>query len=173
MDQIKTGQFIAAMRKSRGLTQEELGERLGVTNKTVSRWETGKYMPDIDKLQELSSLLGISVNELLTGERMDDLAQFARKADENLVEALAGDSAFGLRDREEFFKQKWLREHKGYLALCLLLWTAALAAAILLSRFHLWGLLVIWGLCLYAHARNQMMTYVEQRAFGPQVPDTQ
>ena len=52
MDQRKIGEFIAAMRKEQGLTQEELGYRLGVTNKTISRWETGKYMPDIDKLQD-------------------------------------------------------------------------------------------------------------------------
>ena len=51
------------------MTQEQLGECLGVTNKTVSRWETGKYMPDIDKLQELSAILGISINELLADRK--------------------------------------------------------------------------------------------------------
>ncbi|MGM9619283.1 MAG: helix-turn-helix domain-containing protein [Oscillospiraceae bacterium] len=171
MDQIKTGQFIAAMRKARGLTQEELGERLGVTNKTVSRWETGRYMPDIDKLQELSAALGVSVNELLTGERMADPAQFARKADENLVKVLSGESPFSLRERVDFFKRKWRREHKGYIALCLALWLAALAGTAFLPQLHLWGFLALWGLGLYAHARNQMMTYVEQRAFGPRDPD--
>ena len=59
MDQRKIGEFIAAMRKEQGLTQEERGYRLGVTNKTISRWETGKAMPDIDKLQDLSSMLKI------------------------------------------------------------------------------------------------------------------
>ena len=50
MDQIKVGKFIAALRKEQGLTQEALGQRLGVTNKTVSRWENGNYMPDIELL---------------------------------------------------------------------------------------------------------------------------
>ena len=47
MDQIKIGKFIAALRKDKGMTQEQLGEKLGVTNKTVSRWENGNYMPDV------------------------------------------------------------------------------------------------------------------------------
>lgn len=64
MDQVKIGKFIAAPRKERGLTQEQLGERLGVTNKTVSRWETGSYMPPIDGFLELSRVLDISLNEL-------------------------------------------------------------------------------------------------------------
>lgn len=50
MDQAKVGKFIAQLRKEQGLTQEALGERLGVTNKTVSRWENGNYMPDIELL---------------------------------------------------------------------------------------------------------------------------
>ena len=84
MDQERIGRFICAMRKQQGITQEQLGESLGVTNKTVSRWETGKYMPDIDKLQELSAILGISINELLAGERIEDAASFVKKADENI-----------------------------------------------------------------------------------------
>ncbi|MBQ5322371.1 MAG: helix-turn-helix transcriptional regulator, partial [Oscillospiraceae bacterium] len=48
MDQIRTGKFISELRKETGLTQEELGRRLGVSNKTVSRWENGNYMPDIE-----------------------------------------------------------------------------------------------------------------------------
>ena len=48
MNQIKIGKFIAALRKEKGMTQEQLGEKLGVTNKTVSRWENGNYMPDVE-----------------------------------------------------------------------------------------------------------------------------
>ena len=49
MDQIKIGKFIAALRKEKCLTQEQLGENLGVTNKTISRWENGNYMPDVER----------------------------------------------------------------------------------------------------------------------------
>ena len=56
MDQMKTGKFIAALRKEKGMTQEKLGEKLGVTNKTVSRWENGNYMPDIEKPRTITLL---------------------------------------------------------------------------------------------------------------------
>lgn len=165
MDQAKVGRFISSMRKERGFTQEELGEKLGVTNKTVSRWETGKYMPDIDKLQDLSRLLGVSVNELLQGERIEDTRLFVQKADENLVEALAANSAFGLQDRIAFFKRKWLKEHKGYLTFWIVIWLACFAVCLFIRKAFVFGLLPLLALIIYGHVRNQMMIYVEQRAF--------
>lgn len=70
MDQKKIGTFIAELRKGKNLTQEQLGERLGVSQRTVSRWETGKNMPDISLLSRLCEILGISLAELLKGERI-------------------------------------------------------------------------------------------------------
>lgn len=69
MDQVKIGKFISELRKERKLTQEQLAEKLGVSQKSVSRWETGKNMPDMSLLKGLSSELGITVSELLDGER--------------------------------------------------------------------------------------------------------
>lgn len=63
----KIGKLIAACRKEKGMTQAQLAEKLGVTNKTVSRWENGNYMPDLTILEPLSHELGISLEELLTG----------------------------------------------------------------------------------------------------------
>lgn len=60
MDQIKIGKIIAALRKEKGLTQEQLGEKLGVTNKTISRWENGNYTPDVEMLALLSKEFGVS-----------------------------------------------------------------------------------------------------------------
>ncbi len=71
MDVKKIGEFIAYNRKNKGLTQEQLGEKLGVTNKTISRWENGKYMPDLSLLKPLSEELGITLNELLSGEKIE------------------------------------------------------------------------------------------------------
>ena len=119
MDQVKVGKFIAELRKEQGLTQEALGQKLGVTNKTVSRWETGAYMPDIELLVPLGEILGVSVNELLAGERLSD-EQFRKQADENMVEAVR-ESSFSVKERTEFFKKKWLREHVGLIVLCVLL----------------------------------------------------
>ena len=72
MDQKKTGAFIKQKRIEAGLTQQEIAERLGVGNKTVSRWETGVYMPDISLLAPLADLLGVEVSELLNAEERYD-----------------------------------------------------------------------------------------------------
>lgn len=68
MELIKIGNFIAELRKKQKLTQEQLGEKLGVTNKTVSRWETGTYLPPAEALLAMSELFGVSINELLSGK---------------------------------------------------------------------------------------------------------
>lgn len=71
MDSKQIGAFIATNRKKKGLTQEQLGEKLGVSIKTISRWENGNYMPDLSLLEPLSKELEISLNELLTGEEIE------------------------------------------------------------------------------------------------------
>lgn len=68
MEQEKTGRLIAQKRGEKGLTQEQLAGKLGVTNKAVSKWETGKSMPDVGIMQELCKILGITVTMLLNGE---------------------------------------------------------------------------------------------------------
>lgn len=65
MNQKKIGEFIATCRKAKKWTQAQLAEQLGVTNKTVSRWENGNYMPDLSLLEPLSRLLGVTVTDLL------------------------------------------------------------------------------------------------------------
>ena len=87
MDTQKIGKFLKELRKQNNMTQEQLGERIGVTNKTVSRWETGNYMPPIECLKLLSDLYGISINEILSGERLENNA-FKEAADENITIAL-------------------------------------------------------------------------------------
>lgn len=72
MNQIKTGKLIAAKRKENKLTQEQLAEKLGVTNKAVSKWETGKCMPDLSLIQPLCEILGLTVAEFLNGEENSD-----------------------------------------------------------------------------------------------------
>jgi transcriptional regulator with XRE-family HTH domain/DNA-directed RNA polymerase subunit RPC12/RpoP len=70
MDQIKIGRFIAERRKSAGFTQMQLAERLNITDRAVSKWETGRAMPDVSIMLSLCDILGISVNELLCGEKI-------------------------------------------------------------------------------------------------------
>ena len=72
MDLIKTGKFLQLLRKETGFTQEELAEKLNVSRRTVSRWETGTNMPDLDILMELSDLYKVDLREILSGERKSE-----------------------------------------------------------------------------------------------------
>lgn len=84
MDMQKIGSFLAELRKDKNLTQEELGEQIGVTNKTVSRYENGNYLPPVEILQMLSKLYEVSINELLSGKRLDD-EHYKENAEEYIV----------------------------------------------------------------------------------------
>ena len=87
MDLDKIGKFIALNRKNKGLTQEQLAEKLGVTNKTISRWETGKYMPDLSLLKPLSEELGITLNELLSGEKIEE-QKIVENMEKNIINTI-------------------------------------------------------------------------------------
>lgn len=84
MDQIKIGKFIASCRKERGMTQAVLAEKLGITDRAVSKWETGKSLPDSGIMLELCELLEINVNELLSGERIME-ESYDKRVEENLI----------------------------------------------------------------------------------------
>lgn len=88
MDQQKTGTFIASVRKEKGLTQAELAERLFVSDKTVSKWERGAGFPDIKNLESLAAALGVSIVELMQGEREAKDEISITKAEVLLTDAL-------------------------------------------------------------------------------------
>ncbi len=85
MDLIKIGKFISSKRKEKDITQSELAEKLYITDRAVSKWETGICLPDADKMLDLCNILGISVNELLNGENID-MKDLNKKTDELLLE---------------------------------------------------------------------------------------
>ncbi len=87
MDIIKIGKFIAEKRKEKKLTQEGLAEKLGVTSKTISRWENGNYMPDISLLKPLSEELGVTLNDLISGEKVDK-EHYQEKLEENIISTI-------------------------------------------------------------------------------------
>ena len=87
MDMVKIGKFLKELRNEKGFTQETLSEKVGVTNKTVSRWETGTYMPPVECLVLLSDIYGVSINEIVAGQRLSE-TEFTNAAEENLSEAL-------------------------------------------------------------------------------------
>lgn len=85
MDQIKIGKFICSKRKEKNLTQSELAEILGITDRSVSKWETGVCLPDSGIMKELCSILGITVNDLFSAEVVD-MKDTEKKLEENLLE---------------------------------------------------------------------------------------
>ena len=97
MNQLMTGTFISQKRKEKNLTQEQLAEKLGVSNKTVSKWETGKCMPDYSVVKNLCEELGITVAELMDGEATDEKS--VRTYDDEQIMDL-------LRRTQELEKQK-------------------------------------------------------------------
>jgi len=84
MDQVKIGQFIATCRKERGMTQANLAEKLGITDRAVSKWETGRSLPDSGIMLELCKFLHINVNELLSGEKIMT-ETYDKMAEKNLL----------------------------------------------------------------------------------------
>lgn len=98
MDQVKIGKFIAQCRKNKKLTQSQLAEKLNITDRAISKWETGKGMPDSSIMLELCTELDITVNELLSGEVIK-MENYNLKAEENLLE---------LRKQQEDITKKML-----------------------------------------------------------------
>lgn len=96
LNQEKTGKFMAEMRRQQNLTQKQLAEQVGVSDKTVSKWETGRSMPDNAIIMDVCLLLNISVNELLSGEKFSQ-EHYVGKAEENMLE---------LVKETEYHKQK-------------------------------------------------------------------
>ncbi len=88
MDLIKIGKFISEQRKNKGLSQVELADRLNISNKTISKWERGNGFPDVSLLLPLCEELDISVNELLSGQRLE-ATEYHERAEENLIEVIS------------------------------------------------------------------------------------
>jgi transcriptional regulator with XRE-family HTH domain/DNA-directed RNA polymerase subunit RPC12/RpoP len=85
MDQVKIGRFISERRKKVNLTQMQLAEKLGITDRAVSKWETGKSLPDSSIMLELCEILGISVNDLLSGEVVT-MENYNKETEATLIE---------------------------------------------------------------------------------------
>lgn len=98
MDQIKIGNFLRELRKEKGLTQEQLAEKVSVARRTVSRWETGSNLPDLDILIELSDFYEVDLRELLNGERTVD------KMDKELKETVLEVAEYSNAEKQQSTK---------------------------------------------------------------------
>ena len=88
MDAQKCGEFITKLRKEKNLTQKDLANELNVSDKAISRWETGKGFPDVESLQSLSKFFAVTINELLAGEKAE-IKTIEEIAEENIISAIA------------------------------------------------------------------------------------
>lgn len=165
MDQIKIGKFIAEKRKETNLTQEQLAEKLNISKNAVSKWERGLNLPDVSIMQDLCRILNITLNELFIGEKIQEEA-YKEIADNNLLSALEN-SSFTLKEKIDFYKKKWRKEHIFKIILSFISWIVLILALKFQNvDFYLIGtiagmLAVLFYIILY----NQMMIYVENNAY--------
>ena len=107
MDQEKIGKFLASLRKEKKLNQQELAEKLGVSDRTIGNWENGRNMPDLSLFKPLCQELDITINELLSGERITK-EKYQEKFEENIVKTID-------------YSTKKLNEYRGIISLILII----------------------------------------------------
>lgn len=163
MDQVKIGRLIAECRKNKKMTQAQLAEQLGVTDKSVSKWENGVCLPDVSLYRDICELLGITLNEFFAGKRLSD-EKFKEEADNNLLSALEN-SVFTLKDKIEIFKKKWEKEHFFELILVMMV----------IIFFIIYGFIkdngvqyigMVLGFISGFIENNKKMAYVENHVYG-------
>jgi len=162
MNQTKTGKLIAELRRQSKMTQQALGDKLGVSNKTVSRWENGNYMPDIELLPLIASEFGITVDELLSGERSAVPAKAEGKSAKSQTS-----SRFSVEEQKKYLKRKWRREHVFLYAVFAVIFISA--AVILIAVGKPWLMIPtapVILLLFYGWQNNRMMTYVEDHIYA-------
>jgi transcriptional regulator with XRE-family HTH domain/DNA-directed RNA polymerase subunit RPC12/RpoP len=138
MDQIKIGRFIAQCRKNENLTQLQLAEKLGITDKAISKWERGIAMPDTSIMLTLCDILGISVNELLIGERIT--MENTDQKNEQLLLDIA-------KELEQKNKTIWRSMWVIMIVSMIALFGGILVAGFLIPE-GVWQIVIVLGLCV-------------------------
>ena len=138
MDQLKIGKFIAECRKQKNLTQMQLAEKLGITDKAISKWERGIAMPDTSIMLELCEILGISVNELLSGEKIN--MENNNQNNEQLLLDMA-------KELERKNKAIWSSMWAIMIVSMTALFAGIFIAAFLIPK-GVWQLFTILGICI-------------------------
>ena len=158
MDQVKIGKFIAECRKKTNLTQMQLAEKLNITDRAISKWETGKSLPDSSIMLELCDILGISVNDLLCGEIVT-MANYNKELENNLLEII--------KQKEQADKRLLSIEvFIGITAIIVLFALIFVAAFIQMETWLrisliVFGFILFWAGCFYALRIEQVAGYYE------------
>lgn len=158
MDQEKIGKLIAKCRKDKKMTQQEPADQLGVTDKSVSKWENGKCLPNVSLYKELCDILGITLNEFFAGERIKD-EEFKEIADNNLLNALEH-SSFTLKEKIEYFGDKWDKEHFFELIITMLIIVGFIIYGFIKDN-GLQFIFMIVGVICGIYERNRKQAYIE------------
>ena len=165
MNQEKIGKFIAELRKENNMTQQELADKLMITDRAVSNWENGRRLPDYSLLKDLCEILHISINELFACERLSN-EDYKKKADENLMNALEN-SSFSLQEKIIYYKKKWKKEHISTFVVAIISWIV-LIVSLKIQKVDFYLIGTIGGLLatlFYIVPYNRMMIYVENNAY--------
>ena len=154
MDQLKIGRFIAECRKKQGLTQMQLAERLNITDRAVSKWENGRAMPDSAIMLELCGVLGITVNDLLSGEVVT-VDNYNKELENNLLDMV--------KQKEES-DRRLLRIEIVLGICCLLPLLAAVAVAVIVPMEEWMASLVVAAGLLPLLIATPFALWIEQKA---------
>ena len=166
MNQEKIGKFIADLRKGKKLTQEELAERLVVTDKSVSRWENGKCLPDVSLYKDLCSILGITLNEFFSGEKIKE-AKFKEQADNNLFSALEN-SSFTLKEKIKYYSDKWDKEHFFELTIVMIIIVGSIIYGFIKDNGIQYIFMII-GFIYGIWENNRKKAYIERNAYNKKI----
>ena len=158
MDQVKIGKFIAECRRKTNLTQMQLAEKLNITDRAISKWETGKSLPDSSIMLELCDILGISVNDLLCGEIVT-MANYNKELENNLLEII--------KQKEQADKRLLSIEVFIGITATIVLFALIFVAALIQMEAWLKISLIVFGFilflagCFYALRIEQVAGYYE------------
>ena len=168
MDMTKMGTFLQTLRKEQGLTQEQLGEKLHISSKTISRWETGTYMVPVDILLALSELYGVSMNELVAGERLTP-EELPAKAEENLAAVMKKQEIFQQQEQKAFWQKKWNRDNRGTMIFLGLLLLAAYLVGTIFDLDWLSLAAVLGAVLTSLYHTNSRASYIEHHLYDDKV----
>lgn len=150
MNQEKIGKFIAKCRKTKKLTQNELAEKLGVTDRSVSNWENGKNMPDLSLFKPLCEILGITINELLSGEELSK-EKYQEKFEENIVNTID-------------YSTKRLNKYSGVISIILIIFGLfiSLSAIMIFPSESSWGSIYsVFGIMVFMVGISRTMNTIK------------
>lgn len=150
MNQERIGKFIAKCRKEKKITQSELAEQLGVTDRSVSNWETGKNMPDLSLFKPLCEILGITINELLSGEKLSK-DKYQERFEENIVNTID-------------YSTKKLNKYSGVISLIIIIFGLfiSLSAIMIFPSESSWGSIYsVFGIIIFMIGIARMINTIK------------